>query len=572
MHDSSKAFQETREENDLLRQAASQYKMMFSNAAEGILAVDSRTRRFLFANPAICRMLGYEEKELLQLSVQDIHPQEALEFVLTEFAALAGCEKDRVFHVPCRRRDGSVFYADISNATLTLNGVAYTVGFFTDVTEQKRAEDALKEREIRFKKLFTWVPGMIYQFTRRADGTYCVPFSTEAIRDIFGCSPEDVREDFSAIADVILPEDLGHVIDTIERSAESLTVWSCEYRVQIPGRSVRWISGISTPEKMPDGSITWHGFNTDITERKQMEESILQSEERYRTILEEMADSYYEVDLAGHFTFVNDTMCRQLGYSREELMGASFRINVVKEDIDYIYKAFDQIYKTGDPKRNIAYRIHHRDGTIRFVENSAFPMRNREGVIIGFRGIGRDVTERRLTEEKIQYLATHDFLTELPNRMMFGHLLHQAVQTAKRYQKQFAVLFIDLDGFKEINDRMGHEAGDRLLKEIAARLKNNLRAADVAARMGGDEFVLLMEEVTDSASVATVARKINDGIAQPFIIHGLEQRITASIGISLYPNDGQDGQTLLTRADQAMYAAKAKGKNHYQFYAEHPPR
>ncbi|HPC85502.1 MAG TPA: diguanylate cyclase [Smithellaceae bacterium] len=572
MHDSSKAFQEPREEKDLLRQAASQYKMMFSNAAEGILAVDSRTRRFLFANPAICRMLGYEEKELLQLSVQDIHPQEALEFVLTEFAALAGCEKDRVFHVPCRRRDGSVFYADISNATLTLNGVACTVGFFTDVTEQKRAEDALKEREIRFKKLFTWVPGMIYQFTRRADGTYCVPFSTEAIRDIFGCSPEDVREDFSAIADVILPEDLGHVIDTIERSAESLTVWSCEYRVQIPGRSVRWISGISTPEKMPDGSITWHGFNTDITERKQMEESILQSEERYRTILEEMADSYYEVDLAGHFTFVNDTMCRQLGYSRDELTGASFRINVVKEDIDYIYKAFDQIYKTGDPKRNIAYRIHHRDGTIRFVENSAFPMRNREGVIIGFRGIGRDVTERRLTEEKIQYLATHDFLTELPNRMMFGHLLHQAVQTAKRYQKQFAVLFIDLDGFKEINDRMGHEAGDRLLKEIAARLKNNLRAADVAARMGGDEFVLLMEEVTDSASVATVARKINDGIAQPFIIHGLEQHITASIGISLYPNDGQDGQTLLTRADQAMYAAKAKGKNHYQFYAEHPPR
>ncbi|HRV45696.1 MAG TPA: PAS domain S-box protein, partial [Smithellaceae bacterium] len=334
MHDSSKAFQEPREEKDLLRQAASQYKMMFSSAAEGILVVDSRTRRFLFANPAICRMLGYEEKELLQLSVQDIHPQEALEFVLTEFAALAGCEKDRVFHVPCRRRDGSVFYADISNATLTLNGVACTVGFFTDVTEQKRAEDALKEREIRFKKLFTWVPGMIYQFTRRADGTYCVPFSTEAIRDIFGCSPEDVREDFSAIADVILPEDLGHVIDTIERSAESLTVWSCEYRVQIPGRSVRWISGISTPEKMPDGSITWHGFNTDITERKQMEESILQSEERYRTILEEMADSYYEVDLAGHFTFVNDTMCRQLGYSRDELTGASFRINVVKEDID----------------------------------------------------------------------------------------------------------------------------------------------------------------------------------------------------------------------------------------------
>lgn len=439
---------------------------------------------------------------------------------------------------------------------------------FANATERKQAEDALRERDIQFTKLFSWVPGMIYQFTRRPDGSYCVPFSTEAIRDIFGCSPLDVCEDFSPIAKTILTEDLDKVIDSIERSARDMTVWTCEYRVQIPGKSIQWISGQSTPEKLPDGSITWHGFNTDITERKQMEESIRQSEGRYRTIIDEMADSYYEVDLAGNFTFVNDTMCRQLGYARDELMGASFRINVVEEDIGHVYKIFNDIYKTGDPKRDIAYRILHKDGTIRFIENSGFPMRNREGAIIGFRGIGRDVTERKLNEEKIQYLATHDFLTGLSNRMMFGHLLHQAVQTAKRYQKQFAVLFIDLDGFKEINDTMGHEAGDHLLKEIAKRLKNNLRASDVAARMGGDEFVLLMEEVTDPGSVATVAHKMNISIAQPLTMKGRERRITASIGISLYPNDADDGQTLITHADKAMYAAKAKGKNNYQFYAD----
>lgn len=551
-----------------LHQSETEYKTLFANAAEGILAAERQTKRFLYANPAMCRMLGCGEDEVLRLRVEDIHPPASLKHVLAEFDALASGEKMRAIHIPCLRRDGSLFYANISNASLILDGVECNVGFFTDVTSLKEAEDALRVRDIQFTKLFSWVPGMIYQFTKRPDGSYCMPFTTDAIRDIFGCSPQDVREDFSPIAKAILAEDFDRVIDSIECSAGDLTVWSCEYRVQIPGKSIRWISGNSTPEKLPDGSITWHGFNTDITERKQMEESIRQSEGRYRTILEEMADSYYEVDLAGNFTFVNDTMCRELGYSRNELVGASFRINVVKEDVGHIYQSFAQIYKTGNPKRDIAYRILHRDGTMRFVENSAFPMHNREGVIIGFRGIGRDVTERKRNEEKIQYLATHDFLTGLPNRMMFGHLLHQAVQTAKRYQKQFAVLFIDLDGFKEINDRMGHEAGDALLQEIATRLKNNLRAADVAARMGGDEFVILMEEITDSGNVATVARKMNESIAQPLTIHGREGSITASIGISLYPNDADDGPTLLTYADKAMYAVKAKGKNHYRFFAE----
>jgi len=176
--------------------------------------------------------------------------------------------------------------------------------------------------------------------------------------------------------------------------------------------------------------------------------------------------------------------------------------------------------------------------------------------------------ELQASMEEIQYLATHDTLTGLPNRSMFSQLLNYAIKTAQRYQRQFAVLFIDLDRFKIINDTLGHDAGDQLLQEIATRLKQSLRAVDVVARMGGDEFVILIEEVSDSNQVATVAHKILTSVIKPITLMGQESRITASIGISMYPKDAEDEQTLMKNADIAMYLGKEEGKNNYQFYSK----
>jgi diguanylate cyclase (GGDEF)-like protein len=172
------------------------------------------------------------------------------------------------------------------------------------------------------------------------------------------------------------------------------------------------------------------------------------------------------------------------------------------------------------------------------------------------------------TNAELDKLATHDALTGLPNRMMYSQLLNRAIQSARRYDRQFAVFFIDLDRFKIINDTLGHGAGDQLLQEIALRLKQAVRSADVVARLGGDEFVLLVDEVNDLSQVATVAHKVLSAASKPMVLMGEKCRVTASIGISIYPKDAEDEQSLMKTADIALYLAKEEGKNNYQFYSK----
>lgn len=180
--------------------------------------------------------------------------------------------------------------------------------------------------------------------------------------------------------------------------------------------------------------------------------------------------------------------------------------------------------------------------------------------------LANDVTERKWMEEKIKHMAFHDSLTSLPNRILFNDRLTLALAHAHRNKEMLAVLFLDLDRFKSINDTLGHTAGDLLLHEIANRLKSCIREEDTVARFAGDEFTLLLSGINEAEDVHSIARKILDAIRQPLMIREHELYITASIGIAIYPNDGEDAETLLKNADTAMYHAKEQGRNNYQFY------
>ena len=193
-----------------------------------------------------------------------------------------------------------------------------------------------------------------------------------------------------------------------------------------------------------------------------------------------------------------------------------------------------------------------------------------ERMLEAIRVVGSQIGQflrRKQAEEYMQYLATHDGLTRLPNRVMFSELLNLAILSARRYERQFAVEFIDLDHFKLVNDTLGHEAGDLLLREISARLKATLRASDVVARLGGDEFVVLLQEGADAEEAGAVAGKILAAIGKPVTIAGQECTVSGSIGISIFPADAQDEQSLMKNADAAMYVAKAEGRNNFQFFS-----
>ncbi len=279
-----------------------------------------------------------------------------------------------------------------------------------DITERRQAEKALRERDILFKKLSFHVPGMIYQFMRKPDGTYCFPFVTDAIKNIFDCSPEDVRDDFSPIAKTIFPDDLNKVINSIECSAEQMIKWECEYRVQLPGQPVRWMLGQSTPEKLAGGSIIWHGFNADITDKKLAEDALLASEEKYRFLTEAMTDIVWMANIDDlRTTYVSPSIENLLGFTPEERKRQSVEEQLTPDSLSWALNALaEELTREKqddtDPARTIERELefYHKDGSTRWMDVVISGIRNEQGVLTGIHGVARDVTERKHAEENLR--------------------------------------------------------------------------------------------------------------------------------------------------------------------------
>jgi len=311
-----------------------------------------------------------------------------------------------------------------------------------------------------------------------------------------------------------------------------------------------------------------------------MQQQLSESERLHRYIVNTSPDIIYILDRDGHFTFINERIESLLGFSKEEIVGKHYSFLVHHDDMEQAKYVFNERRIGTRAAKNIELRLKCKDdGKSRHFNNRTLPIElsamgmytvedESKNSYTGTYGVARDVTERKIAEETINFQAYHDLLTKLPNRALLRDRLSLAINQAKRDDEKLAVMFLDLDRFKNINDSLGHMIGDELLQQVSMRLKECIRAADTLARFGGDEFTLMLPKLHDGHEDASkLAEKITNTLKQPFNVDGHELYVSASIGIALYPQDGTDMDSLIKHADVAMYHVKGQGKNGYQFYS-----
>lgn len=300
-------------------------------------------------------------------------------------------------------------------------------------------------------------------------------------------------------------------------------------------------------------------------ERNRTQTAIERGREQLQMILDAMPISITYVDAQLRYHFVNRAFEQWFGTTRAQAIGRPSP-EIIGSDLYAAIAPYLQRVMAGEEVRYESERIG-RDGLKRYVDVHYLPHFGEDGRVLGHFGIVHDVTTRKQNEHLLQYLATHDQLTGLPNRNLLSEHIQLALSRGTRAGHGVGVLFVDLDRFKYVNDTLGHDAGDRLLKSVTERFRANVRAADMVARLGGDEFVVLMDELHDVQEAATLARKLLSMLREPFTVDGHDLYVTASIGVAVAPGDGLDPAALLKHADIAMYCAKAQGKNDFQFFS-----
>jgi diguanylate cyclase (GGDEF)-like protein/PAS domain S-box-containing protein len=565
----SRDVTERRKLEETLRESEERFRSLVQNASDliTILEADGTVR---YDSPAIGRMLGYGPGERVGTSAFDyIHPEDVsrVKHTFGETVDEHGVQPPVEFRI--RHKDGSWRYIETTRSNvLDEPAVQGVVSNARDVTERKQAERALRESEARFRAMFD--RAAIGMALVNAEGRLLE--SNPALREMLGYSDEELRGMHFA--------DLTHPEDVVEDAAsfEELVAGDID-RFRLEKRYVRkdgrLLWGCLTSSSVPGaGGDPWFmvGMVEDITERKEAERALRESEERYRAVVERSVEAIYLFDPETKQVLeANATFEELLGYSADELLEMKI-YDFVAHDVDDI----DMNVKRHliEEKRFVGERKYHqKDGRLLEVEVSAtlIPYDGQEAVCC----VVRDVTGRKALEEELARQAFHDSLTDLPNRALFLDRLGHTLARARRGDGQAAVLFVDLDDFKIVNDSLGHESGDLLLVEVAGRLRSCVRPGDTVARLFGDEFAVLLESPTAGDEAQMVAARVLERLQTPFEINGREIFASASIGITdCVPVRDADQDLhqerpadVLRRADLAMYTAKRRGKNGYEVFS-----
>ena len=673
-----------RESEEALWESQTRFHKLAENVNEVFWLIAPTNFEVSYVSPAYEKIWGRSCKSVYQEPMsfmEAIHPEDRDRVATAMKKQSQGEDTQEEYRIV--RPDGSVRWIwERAFSILDESGQVNRVcAIAQDITERKQIEEDRRESEARLRlalevaRMGTWNWNIL---------TNDVVYSDQ-LGPVFGLPIGSYHPTYEAFLDSIHPEDRESVALAVARAVEEGTDYGIEFRVIWPDGTLHWIGNKGRVYRdETDRPIRMVCVAMDITERKQAEEALRQSEEQYRRIIETTSEGVWIIDAESKTVFVNSQMAQMLGYTLEEMQGQPLfafmdeegmaiatanierRRQGIQEQHDFKFRRkdgsdlwaivstnpiFDQLGNyagslgmlTDITERKLSEQILRKsearnrallnaipdlmfrvspDGTfLDFKRTKDYSLMRLEseflgkkisevlpnqvaevcihsieqalstgevqtfeyqlpqnGNLIDFEArivsvgndealiIVRDITERKQAQAMIQYQAFHDLLTGLPNRTLFNDRLLQSLVNARRSQNILAVMFLDLDRFKTINDTLGHAVGDQLLQQVAQRVIARLREGDTFARWGGDEFTLLLPQISCSEQAAKIAQRILDTLQEPFNLECHELYITSSIGIALCPCDGEDVQTLLRNADAALYRAKEQGRNNYQFY------
>jgi diguanylate cyclase (GGDEF)-like protein/PAS domain S-box-containing protein len=552
-------------------------------------ALENLTSQKIQFAETVIRLRRTEGMEAATNAIEDGQGQR----IMDEFQGLVSDMQDEELRLMILRKADAAQRLAQAKTTLIFGAilgllVAVVAGWSVQRDQAGRAlaEESLREGEERFRTLannisqFAWLAdekGYIFWYNDR-----WFDYSGTTLEEMAGWGWQKVHH----------PDYVQRVVDKITKCFQSGEIWEDTFPLRGRDGKYRWFLSRAVPIRDPQGKVSrWFGTNTDISERKEseeylanklkelrrsiderkiVEEALFVEKERAQVTLNSIGDAVVCTNILGNITFFNRIAEEMAGWSWQEadgkpiaevlcILDAATR-EIIPNPMDL---AVEQNRSMHIPSNCVLIR---RDGFEIPIEDSVAPIHDREGKATGAVIVFRDVSVARAMGLQMAHSAEHDFLTGLPNRTLLSDRINRAIALAPRHMKKVAVLFLDLDGFKHINDSLGHPTGDKLLQSIAKRLGNCVRGADTVSRQGGDEFVVLLSEMERSEDAAITARRMLQVVAEAHSIDQHDLHVTTSIGVSVYPDDGMDAETLIKNSDTAMYQAKEHGRQSYQFF------
>ena len=561
-------------QQEALEASRRHFMAYFERAPVGMAATGS-DKRFLEVNDRLCEMLGFARDELLRLDWSTLtHPDDLGERLVLFNRVLTGEIDHYALDQRLIRKDGAVLEVHIATNCLrsAQGGIDYFVSIIEDISTRKRAERQLQDHEQRLQEQSAQLTARIKELR----AVYTIARAADRSTDRKNLIAEVLR---------VVPSGMRYPEDTMVRIELEGQVYQTPQTADFPGTrpilsatihdgseiagSLR-VAYRSVHALLDDGPFfnEEQTFISSIAEiigqflQRQYHERLLQL---HAEVFRSSREGIIITDAATRILSVNRAFTAITGYSAEEAIGKTpALLKSGRHDAAFYQQMWQELSATGHWQGEIWNRKKHGDIYPEWLGITA--VRAPNGTITGYIGVLMDISDYKSAQQHIEFLAHHDALTGLPNRVLLRDRFQQTLALGRRENVLTGLLYLDLDRFKHINDTFGHPAGDQLLLEAAQRLTHSVRGVDTVSRLGGDEFVLILSHVRHPDAIADVAKKILLALAQPFDIAGNSLNISGSIGISLCPHDGEDFDTLLQKADTALYQAKARGRNNYQFF------